>query len=305
MLKQNFIEYLEKLKAQLLQSHEPVDLASILNSFKLRPGEHINTYVPHYFAKQLKQMKPLTASLVQKVIILQCALNNWEAIFNGGYADSIVAQYHNTFERLLKTCKADIGWSEDANSVYDKDLAMTQQLLFPAGAQVVENSSGFSIRQGLSSGLMQSVRFLGLNLCQGGNKGYYQIHTHTPDLSEFHPQGWNNCYLRIAQMLELNPQIKGLFGGSWFYDPQLTAISPRLAYLQNLPLEHGASIFRTGNEKSNDAIATSPTRRKLFDEGKYIPQSYLLIWPRKALIKWANTYKTANNIEAIPVKSNK
>jgi hypothetical protein len=278
-----------------LQQQKPVYLTKILNSLTVTYGEHIDTYVPHYFALQLQQMNKQTASLTKKIVILQCILNNWEEIFNGDYADSIVEQYHNTFNRLLATCETGEGWHEDDSEIYWKDLAMSQRLLFPAGSQIVSSNCGFDFTQGLNPNF-KTLQYLWLNLRQGGCKGYYRIHTHTPNLTSFNPQGWESCYLRIAQMLKLNPQIKGVFGTSWFFDPKLMNISPRLMYLQNIPLQHGAHCFHVGEDKSGNAIHTSQTRRDLYYQGKYTPQTYLLIWPRAAIIKWAKNVQKRSTI---------
>jgi hypothetical protein len=305
MLKDNCIEHLSILKKQAdmqaLKTQKPVNFARIINSLDVVYGEHPDSYVPQYFAEQLKQMDRQTANLTQKIIMLQCILNHWSAIFEGHYASAVMAQYHKTISRLLITCENEDGWSKQIDDYYFKDLAMAQRLMFPAGAQVVQSSSGFGFKQGLNGGLFSSLRFLWLTLRQGGCKGYYQIYTHTPELSEFNPQGWNDCYLRLAQMLEFNPQIKGIFGCSWFYDPQLKDISPRLMYLQDVPLQNGASSFCIGDDKTGNAIYSSNTRRRLHDQGKYTPKSYLQVWPRGALIKWAENYKHFHNIEAIPV----
>jgi hypothetical protein len=34
------------------------------------------------------------------------------------------------------------------------------------------------------------------------------------------------------------------------------------------------------------ATARSPTRRKLYEAGKYVPISYTLLWPRERLLRW-------------------
>jgi hypothetical protein len=304
MLKEDYIECLSKLQNQfdslVSSSQVAIDLEKVIDSLNYNFGSHIDSYIPEYFDGQLKQVDETTKALVQKIVILQCALNNWDAIFLGSYGESTVTQYQKTFNRFLSMCDTAEGWSKELDDYYYKDLAMATRMMFPSGAQVTEASCGFGVKQGLNGGLIDSARFLWLTLMQGGCKDYYQIHTHTPELSEFNPQGWNDCYLRIAEMLELNPQVKGIFGGSWFYDPQLKDISPRLMYLQDVPLENGASSFYTHLDTTGNAIYSSKTRRKLFDEGKYTPKSYLLIWPREAMIKWARAYKSSNNIEEIP-----
>ncbi len=80
-----------------------------------------------------------------------------------------------------------------------------------------------------------------------------------------------------------------MVGTSWFYDPALPAISPRLAYLQQRPLEAGAFLVRHGRGAiyTERATLTSETRRKLYEEGKYLPVCFSLVWPRDALIAWA------------------
>ena len=80
-----------------------------------------------------------------------------------------------------------------------------------------------------------------------------------------------------------------MFGGSWFYDPVVSQISPRLAYLSDVPKQGGAKFFLAAKsgDFAHDAISTSPSRRKLFDEGRYKPASYMMIWSKNAQIYWA------------------
>lgn len=290
----------KRYDSTVLGAQELFSLEDVFDRLSYEFGSHIDTYVPEYFSEQLKQLDEPTKSLVQKIVILQCALTNWDVIFFGNYAESVVTQYQKTLQRILTMCQSDQGWVQEKDDFYFKDLAMAMRVMFPAGAQITEVSSGFGIKQGLRGGFVDSAKFLWLTLLQRGCKGYYQIHTHIPELSEFNPQGWNDCYLRIAEMLELNPQVKGIFGGSWFYDPQLKEISPRLMYLQDVPLENGASRFYTHDDTSGNAIYASKTRRQLYEEGAYTPRSYLLIWPRKAMIQWAKLYKRTHHIVKVP-----
>jgi hypothetical protein len=94
----------------------------------------------------------------------------------------------------------------------------------------------------------------------------------------------------VAEMLERHEEIKGMFGASWFYDPQLENISPRLMYLQKIPLAGGAQMFYMGADRTGNALAKSKTRLKLYEEGRYRPQEYMLVWPRKELMAWARLF---------------
>jgi hypothetical protein len=109
-------------------------------------------------------------------------------------------------------------------------------------------------------------------------------------LNDFNERGWDNCFLRIAELLERKKDIRGLVGTSWFYDPQLLKISPRLAYLRQRPLERGAFLLRhrTGSVDIENATMKSETRLRLYQEGKYTPIVLSIVWPRKDLICWAD-----------------
>ena len=118
----------------------------------------------------------------------------------------------------------------------------------------------------------------------------FQIHTHISYLEEFNEAGWNECYRCCADLYQLHPESLGMFGGSWFYDPALESISPRLTYLAAIPCSGGAHrvLLEKSGDFVNDAIATSPSRRKLYESGQYQPRSFLLAWSRQAQQKWAN-----------------
>ena len=57
-------------------------------------------------------------------------------------------------------------------------------------------------------------------------------------------------------------------------------MSPRLGYLRDTPVDGGARLFffEEGGSSISNSLSTSPTRRKLYDEGKYMPKSYMLVW---------------------------
>jgi hypothetical protein len=228
---------------------------------------------------------------LKKILILKCVISNWNDVFGDYYPNSIIEQYDKTFERILNTCQSLEGWSNGNIDVYWKDLAMARRIVFPAGARIVECNSGFGTRQGISLRVKETLNFLHFLISTKGNKPYFQIHIHTPELGEFNEKGWNECCVRLAEMLERCPNIKGFFGGSWFYDPKLEAISPHLMYLQKTPLENGAYSFYIGEDYSGNALSKSRTRRKLYSEGKYTPETYLLIWPRESLISWSKSYR--------------
>ncbi len=88
-------------------------------------------------------------------------------------------------------------------------------------------------------------------------------------------------------MLKLHPEIRGVRTGNCFNDPVFETISPRLTYLRKMPQDNGAYVFYSNVEINSGALAKSKTRQKLFEQRKYLPKSYAVIWPRRPLLAWA------------------
>ena len=295
MIKQDIIASLKDLISISNGIFSDYNYSELLTSINPKCFDKIQSYKPELLVticNNIRNNKGIEdMEKYRKIVILECLLDNWNDMFSEKYPQCIQEQFEKSSKRMLNMCQSERGWSAHTEDVYWKDLAISRQQMFPAGAQIVEVYSGFGLTQGFSVNPYQSFRFLKLLIRKGGRLGYYQIHTHTPELSEFNEQGWNDCYIRIAEMLKKYKEVKGMFGGSWFYDPQLEFISPRLMYLRNIPLNNGAISFYVGEDRTGNALVKSKTRIKLYEEGKYKPKSYLLVWPRKELIKWASAYK--------------
>jgi len=193
------------------------------------------------------------------------------------------------FERLLAQQPGDGQWLTLDDDRFQKDFGLATLRLYAAGAQLVDPRCGLARsilwRAGLS-GWMPALRMV------ADLRGFgpmLQIHTHTAYLAEFNEEGWNECYRTCAELYRVHPECLGMFGGSWFYDPALPPISPRLAYLSDIPVAGGAHrvLAETQGDFVQDAIATSPSRRKLFEAGSYRPRSFILAWSRSAQQRWA------------------
>jgi hypothetical protein len=205
---------------------------------------------------------------------------------------SIIEIFKLEFERILALIKNDsifiFDWSNDS---FAKDMGICTFRLIPTGAQLVE-ISGVSRRIVFSDFKKVISNLFFFARKTGGFKPYYEIHTHSGNLGDFNPEGWNRCYVRIGELLKLNPEIKGMQGGSWFYDPALSKISPRLAYLSEVPCANGAKVFFVQEEgKSSSALSKSESRKQSYVDGKYTPKAYLLVWPRENLIRFSEENK--------------
>lgn len=216
---------------------------------------------------------------------------------NSRYSETIRERFAISFRRIVNSiADPEFAMYRSQTDIMLKDLGLCRQKIFPAGAQVVEPDSGFHRALVFRSGIPQAYQFAQLLLASGGNRHWYQIHTHLSELEDFNPDGWNRCYLRLADMLALNPKVRGMWGGSWFYDPALEEVSPRLAYLRKVPQDNGAFLFYSNVDIVGGALSKSDSRNKAYQEGKYLPKAYALIWPRRQLLAWAAAMQTGNAI---------
>lgn len=267
------------------------EINSLKRTLKIRPengGLYYNKEHKEKFLKIINCDGVGKVELYKIALIIDCLLVNSEEIFSDKYPLDIQEQFKKNIQRICRVCADEAGYSQSKQDDYWKDLAISRQEMFPAGAQVVERFSGIGLRQGFGVNFIQNTRFFALLIRLGGRSCYYQIHTHAQELEEFHEEGWKNCYLRIAKMMKLNPKVKGVVGTSWFFDPQLMRISPNLVYLRNIPIYHGAESFFVEKDYSRNALVKSKTRKKLYDEKKYTPKSYMIVWPKTDLLRWAN-----------------
>lgn len=213
--------------------------------------------------------------------------------------DDINRYYHLSFERIAQDLEKNThepGFYLYPNDKFFKELGVCSLRLIPAGAQKISLSSlpaEFIFRNGMSQ-FMEGVLYVLSEL--KGFKPLYNMHTDSHDpflMSEFNEKGWRNFLIRAAEMLKLNPEVRGIFGKTWFVDPQLEEISPRLCYVRKIFNQNGGRFFYIGPSTNGieDAVYKSPTRKQLYDRGKYIPKDYLGIWSRKKLIPWAERQK--------------
>lgn len=186
-------------------------------------------------------------------------------------------------------------WLAIDHDLFHKEFGIATLRLYVAGAQLVDFRCGIprsTVLKGGATGLARNVAAIAR---LGGFRSFFQVHTHTYMLDTFHEAGWNECYLCCAELYALHPDVLGMFGSSWFYDPALEQISPKLAYLRTTPQAGGAELFfiEEGGSARGNSLATSPTRRKLFEEGKYSPKNYMVAWGRTRQIAWAKAFLAA------------
>ncbi|OJT00575.1 hypothetical protein [Marinobacter nauticus] len=205
--------------------------------------------------------------------------------------DSIIEEMRQERGRIqAEVVSSSCGHYYPFTDAFYKDFSLLRGKSMPVYTGIVDTHCALWRHPLKFGALSQRLRF-GCHLLRMpiGNKYYFQHHLHTSLLARFNQEGRLKTYKLVADLLSVNQDHKGFCGASWYYDPQLERISPRLAYLANDPLLNGAERFHLGADNSGNALAKSKTRNELYKKGKYLPQSYMLVWHRKAMIQWRDS----------------
>lgn len=236
--------------------------------------------------------------LYHQLLLVTLILNAQGKIQKSTLPQDIKTLYSSNFERITKEIESrdQIGSYNYAHDKFRKNLAVFSLRMIPAGLAKMHLSRiprGFIFRKGFAQ-FIRGITFMLFEI--RGFSPLFELHTDSNDpelLAEFNEEGRVKFYKRVSQLLKTQQDVKGIIGNSWFYDPKLETISPKLAYITRIPTANGGKLFYMGSDSQciKDATLKSLTRRRLYEEGKYIPTSYLLIWSRKKLISWADGEK--------------
>jgi hypothetical protein len=255
---------------------------------------YISKEVDNFCDELVKYTTKQALDLFHKLVLVNLIDKALETLPQKSFPQDVLVFFKLNFERIIQQIESNSSENNYSykNDKFRKDLALCSLRLIPTGAQKIHLSGipkGFLLKAGLPQ-LLKGTTFIIRHL--GGFSPLFEMHTDSndPDLmADFNQEGWIRFYRRISDILKIYPHVKGVFGSSWFFDPVLENISPRLVYLRTIATNNGGRLFRIGSNAQSikDATLKSQARRKLYQEGKYMPTSYLLIWPRKDLIAWA------------------
>jgi hypothetical protein len=211
-------------------------------------------------------------------------IDRFEAVFRTSRLDpefelQIVDSLHRILSRLIQG----IDWLRLGRDDFMKELGIVRLSVLPAVAQLIYPWSGLSRSVVLRAG--PRVWGYVMGSC-GGLKPFLEIHTHDQMAGAyFNGNGWDETYRLVRKLYATFPDHRGMAGLSWFYDPALSVLSPRLDYLRSVPVAGGARLIRVGTSDADHALAThsSATRREAAAQGRYLPTKYALVWSRHAM----------------------
>jgi hypothetical protein len=269
-------------------------LSDYLNTIKSKTGLGKLLYL-HRTQKLKRTFEQITShygdhalSLYLKLALCCFISDSLEHLSHKKLPDEILHLYHEWFEWVLEdfSTQPDDYYDPRCNS-FTLDVMVCSLRSIPVGGAWIVETRSVGLRPFFSGGVKQFFDYLHFVIFKArGFSPYFTVHTATRNLRHFNEQEMNLTYLRMAELMKQNPRIRGLYRRSWFLDPKLEGISPKLGYLREVPLQNGARLFAAGSTKMDikNALAMSPTRRRLYAEGKYLPTCYAYIWPRKEFL---------------------
>lgn len=212
----------------------------------------------------------------------------------------VKVQQLRQFKRMAADTDPGAEWLSLEHDLFRKDFGLAIVRLYAAGSRLVDPRCGVP-RSMLWRGTPRDwLRCATTLFSLGGFRPYFQVHTHTFMLDAFNEEGSNELYRCCAELYDLYPEVLGTYGASWFYDPAVTRVSPRLSYLREVPESGGARALymSTGGQALKNALAKSETRRRLYESGEYVPKIYMIIWGREKQKAWARANPGVSQLAA-------
>ncbi len=104
---------------------------------------------------------------------------------------------------------------------------------------------------------------------------------------------WEQSLLLMARSMKLQPHIKGILTGSWFYAPETHRVTPHLSWTTRIFLENGALMTNRGlADPSSGFLQGAKDRQALYESGEYRPTETILLWPRENIMRWLDDRST-------------
>lgn len=196
-------------------------------------------------------------------------------------------EFAASFARILRDLETGRRAPDLQDDNFLKDLGICRIVLIPCVSHLIYRHGGVPrrllLRQDMAT-LARSLLFTAFRT--GGLRPFLVNHVHMAMRDNFTPEGRERCYRLVAELLRIWPDSRGLVGASWYYDPRVAEISPRLAYLRKVPEAGGALFLKAGGGPgAMDALHRSPTRQRLHAEGRYDPEVWYMVWARKDILR--------------------
>lgn len=245
---------------------------------------------------------PCVRAHTLQLLLGRLVRENREKIENLPYPESVQTLVRDEFYRIEKECLEGAGDLWDLRTHQRRcDFRIACFGRIPVGPEHLE-IDGLPRSLIYCGGMVQAARFLQTVLTTGGHRPFFVLHLAygiEPAAFTFvyNKLAQETMFHRVAECLRMNHHIKGVMSAGWLLDPKLADVSPHLSYLREGCMASGAALFRFVNDPEVEQMATanSPHRRRLHEAGKYVPETYMVVWPRTSLIEWSNGKRPATD----------
>jgi hypothetical protein len=218
---------------------------------------------------------------VCKALICVSVLAIEKTILARGIPEILLWRYPSAVGKLLSYLQIS-AYTDFSDQYFIKDLRLASGLSVPCAARSIDIYSRLGNRAAIQLVLRNPLELFRLN---NPVLRFYLDPRYTEEFSE---TGLISTIFDAEQLFFRDPSCRALVSKSWYNDPAMAEVSPHLLYNSRIPLSGGA-ILIPGKPSSKDverATKTSRTRRRLFEEGKYLPAAYTIIWQRSDLLDW-------------------
>jgi hypothetical protein len=264
----------------------------------------LSSFLPYDRARGYGQLKPALAALEKELtehhgehgtsciglaMLLELVASHEQRWSSAGLDAELKADFVDSMHRVLDAVER--GGSKSTRMRHDnycKELAICLHRLIPAGGQLIDPGSGIPrsllLRGPLLSVPQKAVYMLAI--CRGF-KPFAEFHTHERMRHLFTPEGWEYSFRRLPAVFRSYPELKGVLGASWFFDPKLKTISPNLSFVRQVSQRWGAIITCVGlhPDAIGSALAMSEHRRNLYAKGEYQPAIYCMIAAKSRILR--------------------
>ncbi len=284
-----------RLSQQLSQGDDGTIVSGLYGTFEGFPGRGLYNHLPQALLEDLATIRRRNAAdepRLLRLLVLHALRQTLARLDGGGtLPPPLVPVALKTLTLLLRAAETEADEryrvTEDR---YVKDLHIARLRLVPLGAQLLDQYRGFSRKPFLlGAGLSGVPGALLAMLRIGGNAPWHEFHTHDLAMRFFGARGWEESIRLCIPLLQRQPEVKGIFGVAWWFDPAVGALTPNMAFPYEVSARFGAQFFpypRDEDAKRN-AIHRSPERAALVASGHYVPRPYLMLLPRAALLAHA------------------
>ena len=127
----------------------------------------------------------------------------------------------------------------------------------------------------------------------GGFRPLVRIHINRwrPNPLLLLPSEAARSYYRIARSIEMQPEIRGLIGLSWFYSKTVGEVSPHLSWLRDFFVENGGTVIEAEPAAPDSGVMIgSAKRRQTFTPGGIWPRNTFVLWRREDMLAWARNH---------------